>query len=503
MKPRVPSLNVRGLRFRLTASYALFFTLLITVVSILFRQYLANSLDKQAQDILEQEWGVVKGYLRVENGHVSWHFDLDDPDEAAMKARLQRVYLLTDSQGKFIEGSPAYRELGMDTPEEVQAAVKSGQTVWKEKRDPDGVPYQIRGGVIMDEYPPRRYYVALGFSLDANQKLLRGFTLVCAGVIPLMILTGSLMGWILLGRGLTPVTEVAKTAQRITGSNLSLRIPNRRAGDELDFLIETFNQMIERLESSFGQIRQFSTDVSHELRTPLTILRGQLEVALFTAETKEQYREAIIDSLQDIERLGQIVRALLLLSQAESGQVILQRVVFDLAAVLRDITDQFQIPAEGAQVKLSVTGPEYCEADLDRVQIERMLSNLLSNAIKFTPPGGVVRVSLEYPHDRPQDEAILTIADTGRGISAEHQPHIFDRFYRVGDPTQAASPEKGLGLGLSFVAWIVKAHQGTIQVESEQGRGTRFVVTIPLRAPGGDTGLGGVLAEETAGVKKV
>lgn len=494
-----PFLNIRGLRFRLTASYALFFALLITTVSVLFRQYLANSLDKQARDILEQEWGAVKGYLRIENGHVNWYVDPEDTDEAATKARLQRVYLITDSEGKFIEGSPNYKELGMDAPEDVRAAVRSGQTVWKEKRDAAGLPYLIRGGLVTDEYPPRnRYYVALGFSLDNNRKLLRGFTLVCAGVIPLMILTGSLLGWILLGRGLNPVMEVAKTAQRITGSNLSLRIPNREAGDELDFLIETFNQMIERLESSFGQIRQFSTDVSHELRTPLTILRGQLEVALFTADTKEQYREAIVDSLQDIERLGQIVRALLLLSQAESGQVILQRVVFDLAHVLRDITDQFQIPAEGAQVKLSVTAPDRCEGDLDRVQIERMLSNLLSNAIKFTPPGGEVRVSLECPPDR--EEAILTIADTGRGISAEHLPHIFDRFYRVGDSTQAASPEKGLGLGLSFVAWIVKAHQGTIQVESEQGKGTRFMVTLPLRVPGGTTEPA---TEEAAVVKKV
>jgi heavy metal sensor kinase len=489
-------LPTRGLRFRLTASYALFFTLLIASVSILFRQYLSKRLDQQARDILEQEWGAVKGYLRIENGRVNWYYDRDDPDEAGIVARLQRLYLITDSKGTFSEGSPSYQELGVDTPDEVRAAVKAGQTVWKEKRDPDGGPYLIRGGLVFDESHRERFYVALGLSLDNNRKLLRGFTLLCAGVIPLMILTGSLMGWVLLGRGLKPVTEVAKTAQRITGSNLSSRIPSRKAGDELDFLIQTFNQMIERLESSFGQIRQFSTDVSHELRTPLTILRGQLEVALFTAQTKEQYREAIIDSLQDIERLGQIVRALLLLSQAESGQVILQRAVFDLAEVLRDITDQFQIPAEGAHVKLSVAAPETCECELDRVQIERMLSNLLSNAIKFTPAGGEVQLSLECP----ADQATLTIEDTGRGIPPKHLPHIFDRFYRVGDADHSVSPEKGLGLGLSFVAWIVKAHQGTINVESELGRGTKFTLTIPLRTA---AGLPPTASEEPVGMKKV
>ena len=118
---------------------------------------------------------------------------------------------------------------------------------------------------------------------------------------------------------------MAHAAQRISGSNLSLRIPLRGSGDELDRLIETFNEMIERIGVSFNQVRQFSTDVSHELRTPITVVRGQLEVALFTATTVEQYRDAIVNSLSDIERLSQIVRALLLLSQAETGQVILQK----------------------------------------------------------------------------------------------------------------------------------------------------------------------------------
>jgi heavy metal sensor kinase len=465
----------RGLRFRLTAAYALFFTLLIGALSIIFRQYLSSSLDQQARDVLEQRFQAVKGYLRIEGGKANWYGDNEDPDEATIVANMKRVYVLTDANGTVVDGSPAYQSLGMDTPDEVRAAIKSSQQVWKERRDPNGVWYLIRGGVLLDEEKNKRYYIALGLSLDKNRELLRGFTLLSAGVIPLMILAGCVMGWVFAGKSMAPVLEVAKTAQRISGSNLSLRIRSRGAGDELDYLIDTFNEMIARLENSFGQIRQFSTDVSHELRTPMTILRGQLEVALFTAETKEQYREAIVDSLQDIERLGQIVRALLLLSQAETGQVVLQRAPLDLCELLRDITDQFQIPAEGAKVKLTCTAPQSCTVELDRVQTERMLSNLLSNAIKFTAAGGEVRTRLEAT----DQNAVLTIEDTGRGIPPEHLPHIFDRFYRVSGPDHAASPEKGLGLGLSFVAWIVKAHGGTVHVDSEQGKGTKFTVTLP------------------------
>jgi heavy metal sensor kinase len=279
------------------------------------------------------------------------------------------------------------------------------------------------------------------------------------------------------GRALTPVLEIAATAERIGGSNLSLRIPLRGTGDELDYLTKTFNQMIERLEVTFNQIRQFSTDVSHELRTPITVIRGQLEVALFTAQSAEQYRDAIVNSLADIERLSQIVRALLLLSQSETGQVVLQKQRLDLVAVAREITDQFEIPAEGAGVRLDFRAlTPHCEGDFDRVQIDRMLSNLLSNAIKFTPEGGSVTVSV----NRAGQEAEILVSDTGRGIPSEDLPHIFDRFYRVRDKDEQASPEKGLGLGLSFVAWIARAHGGSVDVESAVGKGTTFRVRLPL-----------------------
>jgi heavy metal sensor kinase len=289
---------------------------------------------------------------------------------------------------------------------------------------------------------------------------------------------GSLLGYFMAGRALTPVLEVARAAQRITGSNLSSRIPSRNAGDELDYLILTFNRMIERLEASFQQMKQFSADVSHELRTPITAIRGQLEVALFTAQTTEQYREAMFNALQDIDRLSQIVRALLLLSQAESGQLVLQRSRLNLSEVAGDLVEQFQIPAEAAGVRLLADLPEECPASVDRVQIERLITNLLSNALKFTPEGGEVRVEVA----REPGGVRLVVEDSGRGIPAEHLPHIFDRFYRVSGKGTAPGPEQGLGLGLSFVAWIVKAHDATIEVDSTFGKGTKFTIHFPAES---------------------
>ena len=475
MKTETPKRITRWLRFRLTLSYALFFTLLLAVVGVIFHTFLKNNLDSNIRDILDQDWAALRGYLRIEKGTPKWFFDQDDSDENYIVSRLKRVYLITDARGTVLEGSVAYAELGEDTPDEVSATLRSKEATWREKKNKEGVPFEIRSGVVLSSDNNHRdeYFVAIGRSLADNQKLIREFTQIYVGLMPIMIFGGCLLGWIISGRALTPVSEVAQAAQRISGSNLSLRIPTRGAGDELDYLIETFNRMIERLENSFNQIRQFSTDVSHELRTPITAIRGQLEVALFTAQDTEQYREAMLNSLQDVERLSQIVRALLLLSQAESGQVALRKTRIDLSETTREIIDQFQIPAEEAQIRLVADLPPECYAEVDRVQIERMISNLISNAVKFTPAGGEVRVSVHCHPDRTD----IVVEDTGRGISPEHLSHIFDRFYQVRDTDP--NGERGLGLGLSFVSWIAKAHGGSVAVDSELNKGSRFTVTLP------------------------
>ncbi len=454
-------------------------------VTFVFRQTLKSSLDQQSQDDLDQSFAAVKVHgLRIEGpeDHILWFFDKEDPDENSISARVKSVYMIADSNGAVQEASPTYQALGYDSPATVRRVLASSQPLWQEKSNA-GIRYLIRAFYIYNDGRTRKFYLALGTSLAANDKVLTDFNWLCIAVFPLVVILGGATGWVVAGRALRPVMEIAAAAQRISGSNLSLRIPERKAADELEYLVETFNDMISRLEQSFIQVRQFSTDVSHELRTPITIVRGQLEVALLTADTAEQYRDAIVTAMGDVERLSQIVRALLLLSQAETGQVILQLHPLDLVETARGITEQFEIPAEGADVTISFhagDGAAECHGDFDRVQIERMLSNLISNAVKFTPPGGEVRVSVR----RDGDQAEIVVADSGQGIAAQHLPHIFDRFYRVRGPEAHASPEKGLGLGLSFVNWIVKAHSGTIDVSSELGKGTTFIVHLPFHQPG-------------------
>ncbi len=465
----------RGLRFRLTLSYVVFFTVLLCALGFFFHHTLSSILDRQTREMLEEEWGAVNGYLRVVADHPLWFYDEEDPEEKAIVDRLRRVLLVADASGKVLEVSGAYEVIGIDSPEEIREAFRSRKPVFRMRTSAQGLPYMIRAGVLKDEQ--HGYYVAVGRPLIESRHVLERFTLRYFALMPVMILSSGLLGWVLAGRALRPVDDVSRAARRISGENLSLRIAARGAGDELDELIGALNHMMARLENSFEQMRRFSSDVSHELRTPITAIRGQLEVALFTARSQEQYREAIVNAMEDVERLSHIVRALLLLSRAESGHLALHKEPLDLAALVRDIVEQFQIPAEGGQLDLTVELPGECAAVVDRVQIERLVSNLLSNAVQYTPAGGQVRVRLA----RRGDQVELTVEDTGCGIAREHLPHIFDRFYRA--PSPEDGPEHGIGLGLSFVAWIAKAHGGTVDVVSEPGQGSRFTVRFPAGAP--------------------
>jgi heavy metal sensor kinase len=471
-KPRVDF--VRGLRFRLMVSYVLFFTLLLIVIGLVFHKTLQLETERDVRDALEEEWGEAKGYLKIKNQQPWWFADETDPEENFIVSRLKHIYLLTDANGNSLGYDDTYESIGLDSPEEIQRVLHLPGPETHIRSDKDGTPYLIKAGKFLDE-DGRPYFFAIGRSLGPARKTVRDFTRNYFWMLPAMIGLSGLLGWVLAGRAIRPVNLVAQAAHNITGSNLSLQIPLRGAGDELDRLIESFNRMTARLNQSFEQIRRFSTDVSHELRTPLTAIRGQLEVALFTAETPEQYREGMLNALEDVEKLSSIVRALLLLSQAESGQLALQKAPLDLSGLARDVVDQFQIPAEEKGVTLSADLDDRAIVSADHTQIERLLSNLLSNAIKYTPAGKSVRVRVA-PAESPGWSQIV-VEDTGVGIPAANLPHIFDRFYRVRNSQTDLVP--GLGLGLSFVAWIVEVHDGRIEVASTEGEGTRFTVILP------------------------
>lgn len=474
--PKLRGRFLRGLRFRLALSYVLFFTVLLVVIGLLYRKILETQLDTREEATLNEQWEAARGFFQIDNEQPVWS---KDPEDADVVSQLEQgVYLIADANGNALKYNPdTYDSIRFGASEIREIVAKAKPQVLPVRWNKAGEPFLIEAGRVIDpeDHKRERYFLAIGRSLAVTQHTVTQFTQTYFFFVPLLILLSSLFGWLAAGQAIQPLNSVAQAAQNITGSNLSLQIPLRGAGDELDHLIESFNLMTARLNQSFEQIRRFSTDVSHELRTPLTAIRGQLEVALFTAETPEQYREAMVNALEDVEQLSSIVRALLLLSQAESGQLALQKASLDLGHVALEVVDQFQIPAQEKKITLTARTAPGSAIYADRTQIERLLANLLSNAMKYTPTGGSVEVRVG-PAETPVFVS-LEVEDTGVGIPAENLPHIFDRFYRVRSPQ--TNNISGLGLGLSFVSWIVQIHEGRIEVASTVGEGTRFRILLP------------------------
>jgi len=467
----------RTLRFQLAGTFLFIFALVLVLVAIAGTTNLNHVLDVQSTQTLDDELGALKGYIRFEGHEPYWFVDRSDPEEEGIRARLSDVFIIADEQGKlyFLSSVPrSLAQLGDRNTilAELDQIRKTQAPLYKTVVGTDKVPYQVITSSLRDPETGARWYVAEGRALIDDNNVRRQFRRNLSIYLPLALVLCAIVSWYSAGRALRALQSVDDAAKRVTGSNLGLQIPRRGADDELDRLIDSFNEMSRRLKASFEQVRQFSTDVSHELRTPLTAIQGQLEVALFTATTKEQLQEAIENALQDVERLTNLVRALLLLSQSESGQIPMHKNPLDLGRLVEDIVDQFQIPAEASSLKLLHTTTQPVPCEVDRTQIERVVTNLLSNALKYTPAGGWVKA---YAEPLGQQQVRLVVEDSGVGIPASHIAHIFDRFYRVPDP----NPEKGLGLGLSFVAAIVKAHGGEINVHSEPGKGSRFEVVLP------------------------
>ena len=459
---------------RLTLSYVLLFALVLVSIGFVFRQALSLVVHQQSVRVLDESWRAVRSYLRVQNNELVWAYDPDDSREAFDVERLRRVILLADPKGNILEISNGYSALGEVTREHIQQAASTLQPVTETRQDQKGAVYLVRMGLLRDQ--GKEYILAIGMPMEDTLHVSDRLVGLYFTSVPIMLLAIVILGWFAAGHALQPLQEVAHAAQTVAAGDLSMRIPPRGTSDELDQLSATFNHMMERLGLSFHQIQQFSIDASHELRTPVTAIRGQLEVALFTAESKEQYREAIETALQDVERLGQILNSLLLLAQAESGQLVLQKSQQDLSEIVNELVSQFRPVADEKQIRLRAICPGSVLAEVDRAQFGRLVNSLLGNAVKYTQTCGTVDVILS----EDGGEVYLTVADDGPGIAPVHLPHIFERFYRVRDGDR--DDNKGIGLGLAFVAWIVKAHRGRLNVTSQPGHGAIFEVTLPANA---------------------
>jgi signal transduction histidine kinase len=235
-----------------------------------------------------------------------------------------------------------------------------------------------------------------------------------------------------------------------------------------------FNETLERLEQTVGEMRQFSAALAHELRTPLTALRGEIELSLRGSHSAADMQRALESQLEELDKLKRLIDHILTLARAEAGEIPLAREPVDLSALAQSIADQLEPVAHARGIGLTCDVAAVAMVRGDERWLERMVLNLLDNAIKFTPEGGAVSVRVE----REEARVVMVFTDNGRGIDAESLPHVFERFFRA-DPSRS-SLVAGAGVGLSLVKWIVERHGGEVGVTSADGAGAQFTVSLPI-----------------------
>ena len=308
-------------------------------------------------------------------------------------------------------------------------------------------------------------YIQRSESLEQVHAEIKRLTRTLFTLTPIALLLAGAGGMFLTGRALAPVRQITQAAARIEVDDLSERLP-ARGKDEFAKLAQTFNGMLGRLEAAFDRQKRFVADASHELKTPLTVIKANSSLALADPDLTPDYRETLVEIDRAADRTGRIVQDLLLLARTDHGQLPLQETERPLEQLfIEAIQEASRLHPKGARLLVEV-GKESIWGDAHL--LHRVLLNLLDNALRHTPTEGEVRVSA-----RPNG---FVVTDTGEGIAPEHLAHLGERFYRV--DSARARTGGGTGLGLAISRSIVAAHGGTIQVESEPGKGTTVTVTL-------------------------
>lgn len=291
--------------------------------------------------------------------------------------------------------------------------------------------------------------------------------------LPIILILLAMAGRYLAHRALRPVGVIAGTADSISASELSRRVPDAGADEEFASLIRVINRMLGRLEKSFHQSARFSADAAHELKTPLTVLQGELEQALQDAEVGSEEQVRYSGLLEEVQQLKIITEKLLILSRADAGQLPLARKSFDLGEAVRSAADDIEAVAPGLTVRRDIGLDVVVNADAHLVR--QAVQNLITNAIKYNIDRGWIDLSVS----KNGTHARFSISNSARDLESLTVERIFDRFYRADQSrTRSQGPATGSGLGLSLSREIAQAHGGDLRVT--ECTDTQITLTLTL-----------------------
>jgi len=388
-------------------------------------------------------------------------------------ARIDKFFQIFSPSGTITISSPNIKHHDVPLSRTALEVAFSGQSIFESAKYPNEPPLRVISVPIMYR-DNLLYIVQVGTSMESVGETLHRFLILLVVAIPIALAVSLAGGWFLAGRALRPVDEITLAAQRIAAGDLSQRLSMPTAQDEIGRLAATFNNMIGRLDASFRQIRQFTSDASHELRTPLTVMKGETDLILRRSRPLEDYKTVLESNLEEIDRMTRIVDELLFLSRADMGEVKMEALPVALQALVEDVHRQAKLLGHDRDIEVVLGTVMPVVVHGDDLRLRELLLNLVENAMKYSYAGGKVEIALL----KDGREARLSITDHGIGIAPADHQKIFQRFFRT--DVARTHTKKGTGLGLAICAWIADLHKGRVEVQSDLGQGSTFTVVLPL-----------------------
>jgi heavy metal sensor kinase len=468
-------LRIDSVRARLTLFWVAVLAAALVAVGGLIYVLLARALYTRIDENLQAVVQIATTSLTNDLAEGQDYADAARSTAAELSSR-QQMLAIYDTSGRLLAEGGRDDDLEIALPG--VTTIPSNEavllTVGEAEDDDDRHRLAIRRVSI----PPSdsAYVVVVGSDLEPTDEELESLREVLAYVIPIAIVLAGAGGWFLARQSLAPVAAMAERARKIGVEDLSARLPVANPRDELGRLAETFNDLLNRLEASLTQQRQFMADASHELRTPVTTSRTAAAVALQQSQrTEEEYRETLAIIEQQTTRLSRIVDDMFTLARADAGSYPVRRTPMYLDEVVDDGVRAARVLADGKPVSIELTTIHSASFTGDEALVRRLIGNLLDNAVRHAPASSAVRVTLTHESDR----YVLSVTDAGEGIGSDIQPHIFERFFR-GDAART-SDHGGAGLGLALARWIARAHGGDVTLVRSSHEGTTFAAILPSR----------------------
>ncbi|MFZ3014899.1 MAG: ATP-binding protein [Nitrospira sp.] len=463
------------LRVRLTLWYGTALALVLIIFSVVLYAITARSLRDTVDESLEDTAMTAVRSLE-ERGFLPLINEEELLSQFPELTRIDKFFQIFSPSGTITIRSPNIKQHEVPLSRTALDATLAGQKIFESAKYPKepplrliSVPIVYRGNLL--------YIVQVGTSMESVGETLQHFLVLLVVAIPIALAVSLAGGWFLAGRALRPVDKITLAAQRIAAGDLSQRLSMPAAHDEIGRLADTFNNMIGRLDTSFRQIRQFTSDASHELRTPLTVMKGETDLVLRRPRLLDDYKSVLESNLEEIDRMTRIVDELLFLSRADMGEVRVESLPVAMESLVEDIHRQAKLLAQDRHIEVLLGTVMPVVVQGDDLRLRELLLNLVENAMKYSHSDGKVEIALL----NDGREARLSVTDHGIGIAPADHKKIFQRFFRT--DVARGHTKKGTGLGLAICAWIAELHKGRIEVKSDLGQGSTFTVVLPLAHP--------------------